>query len=53
MGKHRRGNGEPPSPFIMSDISSNESIVRHSMDESDGVKIIENSYSVWHEPSSE
>lgn len=53
MGKHRRANGEPQSPFVMSHILDDDSVKRHSLDEPEPVKIIENSYSVWHEPSSE
>lgn len=53
MGKHRKKDGEPPSPFVMASVHDEESIVRHCMDDQDDVKIVENSYSVWREPVAE
>lgn len=53
MGRHRRPDGEKPSPFIMASVHDEESIVRHGMDDQDDVKIVENSYSVWREPVAE
>ncbi|AVO25303.1 hypothetical protein PBI_GRAVY_63 [Gordonia phage Gravy] len=56
MGRHRRGDGEPPSPFIQGSLLRrfDESVVRHSLnDDHPDVKVVENSYSVWREPVAE
>lgn len=53
MGKHRKKDGEPRSPFFMGSVHDDESVARHSLDEPEPVKVIENSYSVWHEPVAE
>uniref|UniRef100_A0AAU8GPS5 Uncharacterized protein n=1 Tax=Gordonia phage Petito TaxID=3158876 RepID=A0AAU8GPS5_9CAUD len=53
MGKHRKKDGEPRSPFFMGSVHNDESIARHSLNEESDVKIVENSYSVWREPVAE
>ncbi|QFP95638.1 hypothetical protein SEA_ODESZA_63 [Gordonia Phage Odesza] len=54
MGRHRKKDGEPRSPFFMGSVHDDESVARHSLsDDHPDVKVVENSYSVWREPVAE
>lgn len=48
MGKHRRGDDEPKSPFL---VGAESTAPSHSLVEVDVChNVIHNSYSVWREP---